>query len=345
MQSDHTAMLTDAGTAFADDASQSALTLPDVGLPGAALELHDEAEPMERPHPAVLVTTALFVVVPFLALIGGVMLLWGTGVGWAYLIPLFVGYVLTGLGITIGYHRLFTHKSFDASPVVRATFGILGSMAAEGPLNWWVATHRRHHQHSDRHDDPHSPHHGEHSGVWGLIKGAVHAHFGWLFAKRPTDLSRLVPDLDKDKVARFVTATFPLWVGLGLLIPAGLGWLVSGSWVGALLGLLWGGVVRIFVVHHVTWSVNSICHLWGARPFRVADHSRNNPIVGVLAFGEGWHNNHHAFPASARHGLAWWQVDTSYIVIRALSMVGLVSNVRTPPRDRIEAKRKSLRGE
>ena len=263
-----------------------------------------------------------------------IVLLWGSGVGWIPLALFGVMYVLTGLGITIGYHRLFTHKSFDTGPVMKFIIGVLGSMAVEGPILQWVATHRQHHQHSDDDDDPHSPHaHG--AGFWNMLRGLVHAHMGWIIRPRHVDFDRYVPDLKKDRIVRVVSRTFPLWVLLGLLIPTIVAGVATMSWWGAFLGFLWGGLARVFFVHHVTWSINSVCHLWGAQPFDCHDESRNNPIFGVLGFGEGWHNNHHAFPASARHGLFWWQFDISYILIRAMESVGLARDVRTPKPEHI----------
>jgi stearoyl-CoA desaturase (delta-9 desaturase) len=202
-------------------------------------------------------------------------------------------------------------------------------MAVQGPLLRWVAMHRRHHQFSDQQDDPHSPHqHGR--GILGLLRGGWHAHIGWAFTPDPPNMSHYVKDLQQDGPVRVVSVLFPLWVTIGLLIPAVLGGLLNCTWMGALSGLLWGGLVRIFLVHHVTWSVNSVCHLWGRQPFQVSDQSRNNFVFGVLALGEGWHNNHHAFPTSARHGLRWWQIDLSYYVIRVLALLGLAWNVRLP---------------
>ena len=193
----------------------------------------------------------------------------------------------------------------------------------------WVAMHRRHHQHSDTPQDPHSPHHRG-GGILGLIRGAWHAHIGWFFERDPEDLDRYVPDLRKSKVLRVASDLFLLWVALGLLLPALLGGLLTMTWAGVWTGLIWGGLVRIFLVHHVTWSVNSACHLWGRRPYPGADQSRNNLVFGVLALGEGWHNTHHAFPTSARHGLRWWQIDASYWFIRALAACRLAWDVRLP---------------
>jgi stearoyl-CoA desaturase (delta-9 desaturase) len=281
----------------------------------------------ERLSLAVWVLNFLAVVVPFLGLAAAVFLLWGWGFRWVELGLLIGMYVLTALGITVGFHRLFTHKSFETNGVVQCVFAILGSMAVQGSLLQWVAQHRRHHQHSD--DDPHSPH-TKGKGFLGLVRGLWHAHLGWVFTGDTPDLARYVKDLRQSRLLRAVSFLFPLWVVVGLLLPTALGGLLTWSWTGALLGLLWGGLARVFLVHHVTWSVNSVCHLWGGRPYRTGDHSRNNFVVGVISMGEGWHNNHHAFPTSARHGLRWWQVDISYWVIRGLALFGLAWKVRTP---------------
>jgi stearoyl-CoA desaturase (Delta-9 desaturase) len=269
------------------------------------------------------------VVLPFLGLAAAGVLLWGWGFSWVHLGLLLGMYVLSALGITVGYHRHFTHRSFETYRPVQFLLGALGSMAAEGPLLRWVAFHRRHHQHSDTQDDPHTPHH-QGNGFFGLVRGFWFAHLGWVFKPDPPNLSRYVKDLQQSVLLRRVSALFPVWVALGLLIPAVLGGVLTGTWTGALLGLVWGGLARIFLVHHVTWSVNSVCHLWGGRPYQSGDHSRNNFLFGILALGEGWHNNHHAFPTSARHGLRWWQVDVSYWVIRALNLLGLAWKIRLP---------------
>lgn len=275
------------------------------------------------------IVTLAAVILPFLGLLAAVVSLWGWACGWGAVALLVVMYLLTGLGITVGFHRLFTHQSFETNRVVKFIFGVLGSMAVQGSLLKWVALHRMHHQHSDHEHDPHSPaHHGH--GALGVLKGLWHSHMGWLFKKEPPDLLRYVKDLRKSKLLCTVSALFPLWVTLGLVIPTVIGWLLMGGWQGAFLGLVWGGLARIFMVHHVTWSINSICHLWGQQPYKVADHSRNNFIVGLLALGEGWHNNHHAFPTSARHGLRWWQVDMSYWTIQLLSFFRLAWNIKQP---------------
>jgi stearoyl-CoA desaturase (delta-9 desaturase) len=269
------------------------------------------------------------VVLPFLGLAAAGVLLWGWGFSWVQLGLLLGMYLLSALGITVGFHRLFTHRSFETYRPVQFLLAALGSMAAEGPLLKWVAVHRRHHQLSDTHDDPHTPHHkGE--GFLGLVCGFWFAHVGWVFKPDPPNLSRYVKDLQQSVLLRRVSALFPVWVAIGLLVPAVLGGVLTQTWTGVVLGLVWGGLVRIFLVHHVTWSVNSVCHLWGRRPYQVGDHSRNNFLFGILAMGEGWHNNHHAFPTSARHGLRWWQIDASYWVIRGLNLLGLAWKVRLP---------------
>jgi stearoyl-CoA desaturase (delta-9 desaturase) len=289
--------------------------------------------------------TIVAVVGPIIGLGVAIGLLWGWGVGWTDLAILFVGYVLTGLGVTIGFHRLFTHKSFDTGPAVTATLGILGSMAVQGPIVPWVENHRRHHQFSDREGDLHSPHHNFAGGrnaaerVANWVRGVWHSHVGWMLLADPEGMSRYAPDLRANALVNTISRLFPLWILLGLLIPAAIGYAAAGTYKGAILGLLWGGLVRIFLVHHITWSVNSVCHIWGSQTYKSHDESRNNPIFGVLAFGEGWHNNHHAFPASARHGLAWWQFDSSYLVIKLMEKVGLVWNVRVPDAQRMAAKR------
>jgi stearoyl-CoA desaturase (delta-9 desaturase) len=271
------------------------------------------------------------VVAPFLGLVAAAVCLWGRGFSWVYLGLLLGMYSLTALGITVGFHRLFSHRAFETNRVIQLFLAALGSMAAEGPLLKWVALHRCHHQYSDQPNDPHSPHqHGQSLG--GLLRGLWHAHVGWVFLADPPDLPHYVKDLRQSRLLRTASTLFPLWVAIGLLIPAALGGLLTGTWMGAVFGLLWGGLARIFLVHHVTWSVNSVCHLSGCRPFRTNDHSRNNFLFGILALGEGWHNNRHAFPTSARHGLRWWQIDLSYWVIRVLALLGLARKVVLPAR-------------
>jgi len=273
--------------------------------------------------------TLLAVVVPFLGLVAAVAFLWGRGFSWVDLGLLVSMYVLTIVGITVGFHRLFTHRAFETHRLVQFLLAALGSMAVQGPLLKWVALHRRHHQYADQEDDPHSPHH-QGRGLVGVLRGCWHAHLGWFFEPDPPNLPHYVKDLRQSTSLRVASALFPVWVIAGLLIPAALGGILSASWTGALFGLLWGGLARIFLVHHVTWSINSICHLWGRRPFASHDHSRNNAVFGVLGLGEGWHNNHHAFPTSAKLGLKWWQMDVGWWVIRGLALCRLAWSIRLP---------------
>jgi len=277
------------------------------------------------------------VLIPFLGVIVAIVLLWGTAFNWVYLMILGVMYLSTSVGITIGYHRLFTHRSFKTPKPVVAILAALGSMAVEGPVLQWVADHRKHHHHSDEDGDPHSPHlHG--SGIWEAMSGMWHAHVGWLLSPHVKSSMRYVGDLRKDKLVRRISKQFPMWVLIGLLIPAVLGGILTLSWMGVLLGFIWGGLVRVFLVHHMTWSINSVCHIWGTQPFDTHDHSKNNAIMGVFALGEGWHNNHHAFQSSARHGLRWWELDLSYTIIWLMSKVHLAYDVRVPSKERVQEK-------
>ncbi|MEX1158392.1 MAG: acyl-CoA desaturase [Thermomicrobiales bacterium] len=262
----------------------------------------------------------VFVIGPLLAATYAMYLLWQDWIGWRELALFFTLYILTGLGITVGFHRLLTHRSFEAVPVINVIFLILGSMAVQGRAIDWAANHLKHHAHSDEEGDPHSP-----------LEGFFHAHIGWLFVAPPAERERYCKRHMADPVISFVDRTFLIWVGLGLLIP-----FLLGGW----MGLLWGGFVRIAVVNHVTWAVNSVCHTFGDRPFDIKDESRNNWLVGLLAFGEGWHHNHHAFPAMAYHGMSWRQFDLSAVVIRTLFKLKLVSNVKTPSPQLVERRRK-----
>jgi len=283
----------------------------------------------ERPSLGVRLMTLVAIVVPLLGVIAAPFFLWGWGFRWTDLGLLLGMYFFTLLGITVGFHRLFVHRSFETYMWLKFIWAVLGSMAVQGSLFQWVGMHRRHHQHSDTPEDPHSPQHGG-RGVLGLLRGFWHAHIGWFFQPDPPDLDHYVKDLSASRSLRVASYLFPLWVALGLAIPAVMGGVITLSWSGVWTGLIWGGLVRLFLVHHVTWSVNSACHLWGLQPYRSNDMSRNNIVFGVLALGEGWHNTHHAFPTSARHGLRWWQLDLSYWVIRSLALLGLAWNLKLP---------------
>jgi stearoyl-CoA desaturase (Delta-9 desaturase) len=269
-------------------------------------------------------TNIAAVVVPFLAFIAAVVLLWNQAVDWTDLAILAVMYLVSALGVTIGFHRMLTHRAFQTYKPVEYAFAIAGSLAVQGPVIDWVADHRKHHAHTDEEGDPHSPHVGHGSGLAGLW----HAHVGWLFdSNGQADRRKYAPDLMEDRGMRILNRRFLSLVGLSLAIPFGLGWLLTGTLVGGLTGMLWGGLVRIFFVHHVTWSINSICHFHGARRFETDDESRNVWWLAPFSLGEAWHHNHHAFPRSAFAGLRWWELDLSGLVIRGMRRLGLAWNV------------------
>ena len=287
----------------------------------------ESVEPIVRPVNRGWV--AFFVIGPFLAVIAGAIMTVKNGASWVPLTVAAVYYSLTVWGIGLGFHRLFTHRAFRAHPVIEFALAVLGSMSAQGSVLRWCAVHRRHHQYSDHEGDPHSPH-TEGEGIKGLLKGMWHSHMGWLFRENLPALDKAVADLAKDKMVMWVDRMFPAITLFSLFSPALVGWLLTGTWEGTLATWLWAGPIRIFLFHHVTWSVNSVCHLWGARPFKTKDQSRNHPIVALLSFGEGWHNNHHAFPNSARCGMAWWEIDISYMVLWTLEKLGLAWDLHLP---------------
>jgi stearoyl-CoA desaturase (Delta-9 desaturase) len=251
----------------------------------------------------------------------------GNLLSWQDILVLALCYMVIGTGITVGFHRLLTHRSFKCSRVLRAAFAALGSAAAEGPVIDWVATHRKHHQFSDEHGDPHTPH-GHGSGWKGALRGLAHAHVGWVFSDMEVaDEQRYAKDLLADPMIRFVDRTFVLWVLLGLAAAFGLGVALHGNVAGGLTALLWGGAARIFFMHHSTFSINSLCHFFGRSEYDTGDQSRNLAWLAIPTWGEAWHNNHHAFPTSYRHGLRRWQLDPSAAIIRAMEMLGLVWDV------------------
>jgi stearoyl-CoA desaturase (Delta-9 desaturase) len=284
--------------------------------------------------------TAFITVVPVVGLGVAVWQMWDGLLHPSDVIVFAIMYVLTGLGVTVGFHRLFTHRSFATSPAMRGVFAALGSAAIEGPIVSWVADHRKHHAFSDREGDPHSPHVGHGGGWLGALRGLVHAHLGWLFLHvERGSRERYAPDLLADPVVTFVDRSFLLWALGGLAAAFALGVAIGGTLRAGLTGLLWGGAVRMLVVHHVTYSVNSLCHFFGRRPYATGDHSRNLAWLAIPTFGEAWHNNHHAFPTSASHGMAARQLDISGLVIGALERVGLCWNVVRIPPERRERKR------
>jgi stearoyl-CoA desaturase (delta-9 desaturase) len=268
------------------------------------------------------------VVVPFIAVLAALALLSNRIVDPADLAIMAAMYLLTALGVTVGFHRLLTHRAFQTSKPLQYAFAVLGSMAVEGPVIDWVADHRKHHAHTDVEGDPHSPHVGHGGGVRGVLRGLWHAHVGWLLLEQGrADRKRYAPELCEDGGMRRINRWFPAVVVIGLAIPTLAGYAVGGSLAGAATGLLWGGLVRVFFVHHVTWSINSVCHFTGSRRFAIEDHSTNVFWLALPTMGESWHHNHHAFPRSARHGLRWWELDISGLVIGALERLGLAWNV------------------
>lgn len=276
----------------------------------------------------------LFTIVPFLALVAAVPLAWGRGLGWLDVGLGVFFYALTGLGVTIGFHRYFTHGAFTARRGLRITLAIAGSMAMQGPIIGWVADHRRHHAYADRDGDPHSPWRFG-TSLTALVKGFWHAHMGWLFEREQTNAARFAPDLRADPDMQKINRLYlPLSVAT-MLAPAVLGGLISWTWWGALTGFFWASLVRVAALHHVTWSVNSICHMIGDRPFTARDKSANFWPLAILSFGESWHNSHHADPTGARHGVQRGQLDISARIIWVFERLGWVSNVRWPKPDRL----------
>ena len=274
-------------------------------------------------------TNLVAVTLPPAALITGIVLLWHRAIGPVQLAVLLVSYVLTAGGITLGYHRLFTHRSFQTSAPMRAILAIAGSLALEGSVITWVADHRKHHTFTDQEGDPHSPHLAG-PGLGGALKGLWHAHMGWLFETvGQAEQERYAPDLLKDRALRTIDRLFPLWILLSLAIPGLVCLAIEGTWWSFLTGVIWGGLVRVFLVHHVTWSINSVCHFFGKRRFDVEDESRNVFWLAPFSMGESWHHNHHAFPTSAFHGLKLGErlADPTGLIILAMEKLGLAWNV------------------
>ena len=279
---------------------------------------------MSRPHQFLNLTGVLL---PFAGFILAVVLLWDEWVDWTSLGVMVAMYVLTVLGVTLGFHRLLTHRSFQTYKAVQYVIAAIGSMAVQGPVMSWVADHRKHHAHTDHEGDPHSPH-GHGGGLRGAIRGLWYAHMGWLFEKSgQAEHARYARDLYEDRGMRVIHHTFGVWVATGIILPAGLGLALTGTWWGAFEAALWGGPVRIFLVHHVTWSINSVCHFFGTRRFAVDDHSTNVFWLAPFSMGESWHHNHHTFPRSAFHGLKSWEIDPTGWVIRGMRRVKLAWNV------------------
>ncbi|HET6810629.1 MAG TPA: fatty acid desaturase [Acidimicrobiales bacterium] len=285
-----------------------------------------------RAHTGVVsrLVTLVAMLVPPVGLVVALVQLWGSGVHAVDVALLVALYVAGGLGVTVGFHRLFSHRAFVAGPPVRAALAVLGSITLQGPVTQWVTDHRKHHAFSDRPGDPHSPHTSG-GGARGALVGFFHAHVGWMFVTKGMERGEIYGrDLYADRLIRTIDRLYLVWVAVSLLVPFGVGWLVRGTVGGAVEALVWGGLLRIFLFHHATFCVNSVCHLFGRRPYETRDRSRNNWFVALLTFGEGWHNNHHGFPRSARLGLTGAQLDPGWWLVRGLERAGLAAGVRTP---------------
>ena len=283
------------------------------------------------------IALGIFIVVPFLAVAAAVPVAWGGWLGWTDIGIMVLMYWLTGHGITVGFHRLFTHKSYKPNRAVKIFWAVAGSMAIQGPVIRWVADHRKHHKFSDRDGDPHSPwRYG--TDLKALAKGFWYAHMMWLFNPEQTPQRKYAPDLMKDPDLVKISRQFPVWVAVSLALPLVLGGLLTMSWQGALTAFFWGSLVRISLLHHVTWSINSICHTIGERPFLSRDRSANVWWLAIPSMGESWHNLHHADPTCARHGVLRGQLDTSARVIWFMEKMGWVSDVRWPVKERIESR-------
>jgi stearoyl-CoA desaturase (delta-9 desaturase) len=290
-------------------------------------QVRDDIEPVAHETRDRIITGTV-TVVPFLALGVVAWQVWASLLHWSDILVFAILYACTALSVTIGFHRLFTHRSFATTSWMRGVLAAMGSMAIEGPVISWVADHRKHHAFADIEGDPHSPHVDHGVGWRGALRGLAHAHVGWLFLHNQRgSRKRYAPDLIADPVVSRVDRTFVFWAVGGLAAAFALGWLIGGTLTAALTGLLWGGAVRVLVVHHVTYSINSLCHFFGRKRFDTGDESRNLAWLSVLSFGEAWHNNHHAFPTSAAHGMRWYELDISALIIRGLERVGLAWDV------------------
>lgn len=309
------------------------MTTTPVTRPAAKPDLDDEQSTLVQ-----RILVGVFVAVPMLALIAAIPFAWGWGLGWHDVVIAAFFYWLSGWGVTVGYHRYFTHSSFKAKTGLRVALAVAGSLAMEGPVITWVSDHRRHHKYSDREGDPHSPwRYGD--DAWALAKGLLWAHMLWLFDPNQTSQEKFSPDLLADRKIRIVDALFGPLVGVSLVLPAVIGGLWGGSWHAAITAFFWAGLVRVTLLHHVTWSINSICHTFGTTEFEARDRSRNVSWLAIASFGESWHNLHHADPTCARHGALKGQIDSSARVIWIFEKLGWVYNVRWPDEARLAAKR------
>jgi stearoyl-CoA desaturase (Delta-9 desaturase) len=300
----------------------------------------DVAPQTPRQRAFQLTFTVLLVAGPFAGLVAAVALLWGRGVGLLDLGLAAFFYLLTAFGVTVGFHRCLTHRSFTARPGLRIALALAGSMSFQGEVNGWVAVHRRHHAFTDRPGDPHSPYRYG-TGAAGQLRGLLHAHVGWLFGNDPTSRQTYAPDMLADPAMRAISRAFPALCIVSLALPFGIGWALGGA-RGALLALLWAGLVRIFLLQHVTWSINSLCHMLGSRPFTTRRHDRATNLwpLALLSLGESWHNSHHSDPACARHGVDRGQVDLSAGLIRIFERAGWITAVHWPSAARLQKHRR-----
>jgi stearoyl-CoA desaturase (delta-9 desaturase) len=282
--------------------------------------------------------TGIVVVGPLVALAGVMFRFWGVAVTMRDIVMAVVMYVIAGHGVTVGFHRLFTHRAFKANRPLKIALGLAGSLAFEGGVIAWVANHRCHHAHTDREGDPHSPV-GVGRGFRAEMRGLLHAHMGWMFRAPDVSNERYAPDMLADRDMVLVNRLFPVACVVTLAVPFGLGWLLGGTFWTGVSGLLWAGVIRIGVLHHMTWSINSICHTFGKRPFKTNDRSGNVRVLALFSMGESWHNSHHAFPASARHGVDPHQIDSAAVIIRGFELAGWARDVRWPDPERVASKR------
>jgi stearoyl-CoA desaturase (Delta-9 desaturase) len=309
--------------------------------PATEEAVESEAGFPDRKSWAQQISLTIFLVVPFIAIISAIPAAWGWGLTWRDAVIGVVMYVATGLGITVGFHRYLTHRSFRAKRWVRVALAVCGSMAIQGSAIQWVSDHRKHHRFSDKDGDPHSPwRYG--TDFKAVSKGFFYSHVGWLYDWDKTSEARYAPELIADPDINWVSRTFPVWVGLSVLLPALVGGLWAWSWQGALTAFFWAGLVRIFVLHHVTFAINSVCHITGRRPFRTRDRSQNVWWLAILSFGESWHNFHHAEPTSARHGVRLFEIDTSAITIKVMEKLRWVTDVRWPDASIIARRRAPL---
>jgi stearoyl-CoA desaturase (Delta-9 desaturase) len=315
---------------------------PDPGEVTRARAPRPDVEP-EPSSPVDRFLVGLFVAVPLLAVLAAVPLAWGWGLGWHDIVIGFAFYLIAGFGVTMGFHRHFTHCSFKAAKPLRVALAVAGSLAIEGPVLVWVADHRRHHKYSDREGDPHSP--WRFGNDWkALTKGFLYAHMGWMFNPNRTSQQKFCPDLLADAPIRRISKTFPLWVAISLLGPALIGGLWSMSLAGALTAFFWASLVRVCLLHHVTWSINSVCHTFGSEDFDVRDKSRNVAWLAIPSFGESWHNLHHSDPTCARHGALEGQIDISARAIWIAEKLGWAWDVRWPDEQRLSGKLTGKRG-